>query len=115
MDSLEDVGDAVIWKEPAHLSSIHPDNSHKLANYRPSWDFLGNRRSSLVQNGLQDFGITQEFLDDNTHLYDIRGKVLKTNAFLSSETNAPMLDSLLDDSNGDMTSFEKAMKLHYGV
>ena len=54
--------------------------------------------------GLEKAGITEDFLNSNTNFYDIGGKVMQENAFLKSATNAPSIDSMLDDSE-NISSF----------
>lgn len=84
--------------------TVHPTKSAPAAP----------KLAALAQTGLDKVGITRDFLDANTKLFSIRGKVIQESAFLNSITNVPSVDSMLDDDE-NVDSFGKAMKLHYGI
>lgn len=68
---------------------------------------------SLIQSGVEQFGVTQDLLQKNVRLFDIKGKVLSENKFKSAATSIPTVDSMLDEDQG-VTMFEKEIGSHYG-
>ena len=51
---------------------------------------------------MKDFGLSQNFLKNNMKLYDIKGKILKKNAFGQSVTNMSSVDNLLEEDSDDI-------------
>lgn len=57
--------------------------------------------------------MTENFLQKNVNLYDLKGRVLSENKFKNSVTNIPSVDSMLDEDQG-VNMFEKEITSHYG-
>jgi len=68
---------------------------------------------SLVQNGVEKYGITTDLLQKNVNFYDIKGKMLFDNKFKNSQINVISVDSMLDEDQGP-SNFEKEITSHYG-
>jgi len=68
---------------------------------------------SLVQSGVEEYGLTDGLLQKNVNLYDIRGKVLSENKFKNSVTNAPAVDAMLEEDQG-VELFAKEIGSHFG-